>query len=107
MHLPEVAELWRGGSVIGYQPLDLTVNALAANVTLDGFEGCMSNSGEGRWTIHAPIDEAAPAPLLSAAPYARFGSLGAADFANPLRSPVRHKFGDGPEKPAVDAGPKR
>jgi 6-phosphogluconate dehydrogenase len=102
MNLPEIAELWRRGSVIGSWLLDLTATALAADPTLAGFEGRVSDSGEGRWTIQAAIDEAVPVPVLSAALYARFGSRGEADFANRLQSAMRHEFGGHIEKPAVD-----
>jgi 6-phosphogluconate dehydrogenase len=102
MNLPEIAELWRRGSVIGSWLLDLTATALAADPALAGFEGRVSDSGEGRWTIQAAIDEAVPVPVLSAALYARFGSRGEADFANRLQSAMRHEFGGHLEKPAVD-----
>jgi 6-phosphogluconate dehydrogenase len=102
MNLPEIAELWRRGSVIGSWLLDLTATALAADPALTGFEGRVSDSGEGRWTIQAAIDEAVPVPVLSAALYARFGSRGEADFANRLQSAMRHEFGGHLEKPAAD-----
>jgi 6-phosphogluconate dehydrogenase len=102
--LPEVAEVWRRGSVIGSWLLDLTAAALAANPTLAGFEGRVSDSGEGRWTVQAAIDEAVPTPVLSAALYARFASRGEADFANRVQSAMRHEFGGHVEKPA-DAPP--
>jgi 6-phosphogluconate dehydrogenase len=102
MNLPEIAELWRRGSVIGSWLLDLTATALAADPALAGFEGRVSDSGEGRWTIQAAIDEAVPVPVLSAALYARFGSRGEADFANRLQSAMRHEFGGHVEKSAVD-----
>ena len=100
MDLPEIAEVWRRGSVIGSWLLDLTAAALAADPTLGGYEGRVSDSGEGRWTVQAAIDEAVPAPVLSAALYARFGSRGDADFANRLQSAMRHEFGGHVEKPA-------
>jgi 6-phosphogluconate dehydrogenase len=93
LNLPEITELWRRGSVIGSWLLDLTATALAADPTLGGFDGRVSDSGEGRWTVQAAIDEAVPAPVLSAALYARFGSRGDADFANRLQSAMRHEFG--------------
>jgi 6-phosphogluconate dehydrogenase len=102
MNLPEIAELWRRGSVIGSWLLDLTATALAADPVLAGFEGRVSDSGEGRWTIQAAIDEAVPVPVLSAALYARFGSRGEADFANRLQSAMRQEFGGHVEKSAVD-----
>ncbi len=99
MDLPEIAEVWRRGSVIGSWLLDLTASALAADPALDGYEGRVSDSGEGRWTVQAAIDEAVPAPVLSAALYARFGSRGNADFANRVQSAMRHEFGGHVEKP--------
>jgi 6-phosphogluconate dehydrogenase len=102
MNLPEIAELWRHGSVIGSWLLDLTATALAADPALTGFEGRVSDSGEGRWTIQAAIDEAVPVPVLSAALYARFGSRGEADFANRLQSAMRHEFGGHVEVPGLD-----
>ena len=99
MDLPEIAEVWRRGSVIGSWLLDLTAAALAADPGLTGYEGRVSDSGEGRWTVQAAIDEAVPAPVLSAALYARFGSRGDADFANRVQSAMRHDFGGHVEKP--------
>jgi 6-phosphogluconate dehydrogenase len=93
MNLPEIAELWRRGSVIGSWLLDLTATAMAADPALVGFEGRVSDSGEGRWAIQAAIDEAVPAPVLSAALYARFASRGESDFANRLQSAMRQEFG--------------
>ena len=100
MDLAEIAELWRRGSVIGSWLLDLTAAALAADPKLAGFQGRVSDSGEGRWTVQAAIDEAVPAPVLSAALYARFGSRGDADFANRVLSAMRHEFGGHVEKAA-------
>lgn len=102
LDLPEVAELWRRGSVIGSWLLDLTAEALAADPALAGYEGRVSDSGEGRWTVQAAIDEAVPAPVLSAALYARFGSRGEADFANRVQSAMRHEFGGHVEKAGND-----
>ncbi len=99
MDLPEIAEVWRRGSVIGSWLLDLTAAALATDPRLAGYEGRVSDSGEGRWTVQAAIDEAVPAPVLSAALYARFGSRGRADFANRVQSAMRHEFGGHVEKP--------
>jgi len=82
--------------------LDLTATALAADPALAGFQGRVSDSGEGRWTIQAAIDEAVPTPVLSAALYARFSSRGEADFANRVLSAMRHQFGGHLEKPAAD-----
>lgn len=101
--LPEIAEVWRRGSVIGSWLLDLTAQALAVDPTLAAFEGHVSDSGEGRWTVQAAIDAAVPAPVLSAALYARFGSRGQADFANRLQSAMRHEFGGHVEKSATAA----
>ena len=91
--LPAVAEVWRRGSVISSWLLDLTAAALAADPTLGGFAGRVSDSGEGRWTIKAAIDEAVPAPVLSAALYARFASRGESEFQNRLLSAMRLGFG--------------
>jgi len=102
MDLPEIAEVWRRGSVIGSWLLDLTAAALAADPTLDGYEGRVSDSGEGRWTVQAAIDEAVPVPVLSAALYARFSSRGQDDFANRLQSAMRHEFGGHDEQPALN-----
>ncbi len=102
MNLPEIAELWRRGSVIGSWLLDLTATALAADPGLAGFEGRVSDSGEGRWTVQAAIDEAVPVPVLSAALYARFASRGEAGFADRLQSAMRHEFGGHREVPATD-----
>ncbi|MCB1932271.1 MAG: decarboxylating 6-phosphogluconate dehydrogenase [Candidatus Accumulibacter sp.] len=103
MDLPEIAEVWRRGSVIGSWLLDLTATALAADPALAGFQGRVSDSGEGRWTIQAAIDEAVPAPVLSAALYARFSSRGEEDFANRILSAMRHQFGGHVEKPADES----
>ncbi len=99
MDLPEIAEVWRRGSVIGSWLLDLTAEALAADPTLAGYSGRVSDSGEGRWTLQAAIDQGVPTPVLSAALYARFSSRGEADFANRLQSAMRHEFGGHAEKP--------
>ncbi len=100
MDLPDIAEVWRRGSVIGSWLLDLTAAALAADPGLTSYEGRVSDSGEGRWAVQAAIDEGVPAPVLSAALYARFGSRGHADFANRVQSAMRHAFGGHVEKPA-------
>lgn len=102
MDLPEIAEVWRRGSVISSWLLDLTATALASDPKLERFEGRISDSGEGRWTLQAAIDEAVPVPVLSAALYARFSSRGAADFANRVQSAMRQEFGGHVEKPAED-----
>jgi 6-phosphogluconate dehydrogenase len=96
--LAEVTELWRRGSVIGSWLLDLTAGALAQDPTLEGWSGRVSDSGEGRWTIHASIDEGVPAPVLTAALQSRFASRGHADFASKVVSAMRHAFGGHQEK---------
>ncbi len=94
----EVAELWRRGSVVGSWLLDLTAQALARDPGLEGFEGAVSDSGEGRWTVQAAIDVGVPAPVLSAALYDRFASRGAARFAHQVLSAMRFGFGGHAEK---------
>jgi 6-phosphogluconate dehydrogenase len=89
----DVAEVWRRGSVVASWLLDLSAEALAEDPGLDGFEGRVSDSGEGRWTIAAAIDEGVPAPVLSAALYDRFGSRGQGDFAHKMLSALRYQFG--------------
>ncbi len=93
MPLHDIAEVWRRGSVIASWLLDLTAIALNEDPTLAKFEGRVSDSGEGRWTIQAAIDEAVPAPVLTAALYARFSSRGEADFQNRILSAMRMQFG--------------
>jgi len=93
LNLPEIAEVWRRGSVIGSWLLDLTAAALQNDPGLNSYAGRVADSGEGRWTILAAIDEAVPAPVLSAALYERFGSRGDADFANRVLSAMRKQFG--------------
>ena len=100
LDLPAIAELWRRGSVVASWLLDLTANALYADPGLANFAGRVSDSGEGRWTIKAAIDEAVPAPVLSAALYARFSSRGEGEFENRLLSAMRYQFGGHVEKPA-------
>jgi len=107
MDLSAIAELWRRGSVIGSWLLDLTSAALAADPGLDGLQGRVSDSGEGRWTIQAAIDEAVPVPVLSAALFARFSSRGEATFANRVLSAMRHGFGGHVEKAVVESHLKR
>lgn len=99
--LPEITELWRRGSVIGSWLLDLSAAAFQQDAKLDGYAGRVSDSGEGRWTVLAAIDEAVPAPVLSAALYARFSSRGEAEFANKVLSAMRHGFGGHVEKGAT------
>ena len=100
MNLPEIAEVWRRGSVIGSWLLDLTASALLKSPALALYNGRVSDSGEGRWTIRAAIDEGVPAPVLSAALYERFTSRGNADFANRIVSAMRQEFGGHVEKPS-------
>jgi 6-phosphogluconate dehydrogenase len=100
LNLPDIAELWRRGSVIASWLLDLTASALAKDPALSGFAGRVSDSGEGRWTIKAAIDEAVPAHVLTAALYERFSSRGEAEFADKLLSAMRYEFGGHIEKPA-------
>ena len=100
LNLPDITELWRRGSVIASWLLDLTADALAKDPQLAGFAGRVSDSGEGRWTITAAIDEGVPAHVLSAALYDRFASRGEAEFANKLLSAMRYEFGGHIEKPA-------
>ena len=101
LNLPDITELWRRGSVIASWLLDLTASALSKDPVLSGFAGRVSDSGEGRWTIKAAIDEAVPAHVLTAALYERFSSRGEADFANRVLSAMRYEFGGHIEKPAA------
>ena len=96
--LADVAEVWRRGSVVASWLLDLTAAALVESPGLESFTGRVSDSGEGRWTLIAAIDEAVPAPVLSAAVYERFSSRGEAEFANRILSAMRHAFGGHLEK---------
>jgi 6-phosphogluconate dehydrogenase len=89
----QVAEMWRRGSVVGSWLLDLTAGALRQDPELAHFQGRVSDSGEGRWTLHAAIDEGVPAPVMSAALYSRFESRGNAEFANRMLSAMRFAFG--------------
>src|SRR5215469_10513773 len=97
-NLRDIAEVWRRGSVIASWLLDLTAAALVDDPTLTKFAGRVSDSGEGRWTIKAAIDEAVPAPVLTSALYERFSSRGEADYANKLLSAMRFQFGGHMEK---------
>ena len=98
--LPQVAQLWRHGSVISSWLLDLTAGAFAASPVLADYAGRVADSGEGRWAVQAAIDVAVPVPVLSAALFSRFTSRGGNDFANQLQSAMRHAFGGHPEVPA-------
>ncbi len=100
LNLPDIAELWRRGSVIASWLLDLQAAALIQDPELANFAGRVSDSGEGRWTIKAAIDEGVPAHVLSSALYERFSSRGEADFADKLLSAMRYEFGGHIEKPA-------
>ena len=99
-NLRDIAEVWRRGSVIASWLLDLTAIALLEDPSLSQFAGRVSDSGEGRWTIKAGVDEAVPTPVLTAALYERFSSRGEADFANKLLSAMRYQFGGHREKQA-------
>jgi 6-phosphogluconate dehydrogenase len=98
LNLPDIAEVWRRGSVIASWLLDLSAAALIEDPALSKFAGRVSDSGEGRWTIKAAIDEGVPAHVLSAALYERFSSRGEADFANKVLSAMRYEFGGHLEK---------
>jgi 6-phosphogluconate dehydrogenase len=100
LNLRDIAEVWRRGSVIASWLLDLTAAALAKDPALANFAGKVSDSGEGRWTIKAAIDESVPVPVLSTALYERFSSRGEATFANKLLSAMRYQFGGHVEKSA-------
>jgi 6-phosphogluconate dehydrogenase len=97
-NLTDIAEVWRRGSVIASWLLDLTADALAGDPELKNFAGRVSDSGEGRWTVDAAIDEGVPAQVLTAALYERFSSRGAADFADKVLSAMRYEFGGHVEK---------
>ncbi|RWX68826.1 NADP-dependent phosphogluconate dehydrogenase, partial [Mesorhizobium sp. M4B.F.Ca.ET.089.01.1.1] len=101
--LPQVAEVWRHGSVIGSWLLDLTAGALKNDPALTQFGGRVSDSGEGRWTLKAAIDTGVPAPVLSSALFDRFSSQGESEFADKLLSAMRYAFGGHVEKPKTGA----
>lgn len=98
LDLPEIAEVWRRGSVVASWLLDLTAAALVEDADLAGFSGRVSDSGEGRWTALAAIDEGVPIPVINAALYERFASRGNADYANRVLSAMRKQFGGHEEK---------
>jgi 6-phosphogluconate dehydrogenase len=98
--LRDITEVWRRGSVVASWLLDLTASALTTSRDLGGFSGRVSDSGEGRWTIQAAIDEGVPVPVLSTALYERFGSRGNGEFAAKVLSALRFEFGGHQEKPA-------
>jgi 6-phosphogluconate dehydrogenase len=100
LNLRDITEVWRRGSVIASWLLDLTASSLVKDPALAQFAGRVSDSGEGRWTIKAAIDEAVPAPVLSAALYQRFSSRGEAEFQNQVLSAMRYGFGGHLEKAA-------
>jgi 6-phosphogluconate dehydrogenase len=100
LNLRDVTEVWRRGSVIASWLLDLTASALADDPGLSKYAGRVSDSGEGRWTIKAAIDEGVPVPVLTSALYARFSSRGEADYQNKVLSAMRFGFGGHLEKPA-------
>ena len=104
LNVADIAEVWRRGSVIASWLLDLTALALLDSPDLARFQGRVSDSGEGRWTISAAIDESVPTPVLSAALYERFGSRGEADFADKVLSAMRYGFGGHVEKAASPTG---
>ena len=92
-NIADITEVWRRGSVIASWLLDLTAIAFAEDPQLEGFSGRVSDSGEGRWTINAAVEEGVPVPVLSAALFQRFSSRGEADFANKILSAMRLQFG--------------
>ncbi len=100
-NLADIAEVWRRGSVVASWLLDLTAISLFDNPTLEKFSGHVSDSGEGRWTILAAIEESAPAPVLTASLFARFDSRGESEFANKLLSAMRYQFGGHVERSAA------
>jgi 6-phosphogluconate dehydrogenase len=98
LDLPAVTELWRRGSVISSWLLDLTAQALTDSPNLDAYAGRVSDSGEGRWTVQAAVEEGVPAPVLAASLFNRFASRGEADWGNRVLSAMRHAFGGHLEK---------
>jgi 6-phosphogluconate dehydrogenase len=104
--LGDIAEVWRRGSVVASWLLDLAASALVKSGDLGTFSGRVSDSGEGRWTVQAAIESSVPAPVLSAALFARFSSRGEGDFADKLLSALRFEFGGHHEKPAEGGSPR-
>jgi 6-phosphogluconate dehydrogenase len=104
LDLHQIAELWQHGSVVRSWLNELAVDAFSKDAKLEKLKGFVADSGEGRWTVMAAIEEAVPAPVLSAALYERFGSRGEANFADKLLSALRHEFGGHVEKPATQTG---
>src|SRR5439155_10848159 len=105
--LPEVAELWRRGSVIGSWLLDLTASAFTEHPDLQPFSGRVSDSGEGRWTAHAAIESSTPAPVLTAALFQQFSSRGEDYFPDRLLSAMRYQFGGHLERDQFGGQPER
>jgi len=99
-----VAEVWRRGSVISSWLIDLTADALARSPQLDDFAGHVSDSGEGRWTVMAAIEEGVPAAVITASLFERFESRGLGEFSHKLLSALRSEFGGHAEKPASGSG---
>jgi 6-phosphogluconate dehydrogenase len=99
LNLPDIAEVWRRGSVVGSWLLDLTAAALAENPDLSNFTGSVQDSGEGRWTVMAAVEEGVPAEVLSAALYTRFRSRQDHTFAEKVLSAMRYQFGGHVERP--------
>jgi len=97
-NLPDITEVWRRGSVVASWLLDLTAAALVEDPALSKFAGRVSDSGEGRWTLNAAVDEGVPVPVLSAALYQRFSSRGQAEYGDKLLSAMRYQFGGHLEK---------
>ncbi len=104
--LPDVADVWRRGSVIGSWLLDLTAEALARDPDLQRFSGRVADTGEGRWAAHAAIESATPAPVLTAALFQRFSSRGEGDLSDRLMSAMRYQFGGHVERSADPASPR-
>jgi 6-phosphogluconate dehydrogenase len=104
LNLADITEVWRRGSVVASWLLDLAARALIDNPQLEKFGGHVSDSGEGRWTVRAAIDESVPAPVLSAALYERFSSRGEDEFADKLLSALRYQFGGHMEKTPAEKG---